>query len=298
MTLATSPHITPAEACQNATSFEDAADNLLDLWVEQGYCFTSGHLTHTVRHFRTDLRFSHASMGTHLRDRFDNNTLPSFDDGMGGALYPVQVERTTSGQSRTPVGTMVYCYGPDQNEADLFEFELDINDPTGVVNDGSFAPTTGLSPVGAALQATKLTSAKQISSTPVPATQPHGQVSVAKGRNVPGDALAKVHRDGRLCIPRLAFEALAFVTGVPIVGGEPLYIAIDLATQKIKIRQGSAVGFVEVCPTTDKLRVHLTIPSAIPALDVGNAYPVELAGEVLTIDLNYLFKPALRRPDA
>lgn len=289
--IATSPFQTPAEACVSAQTYQEASDSLMELWVEQGYCFTSGHLTDAIRRFRTDLAFRHASVGEHTRSAHSAGTMPSYDDEFGGAIYPVQRERYTTGQSRTPANTMVFVYAPDDNEADLFEFELSIKD-VGADQDGSFAPNAGLSPAAALLQQSGGgTGAPAPAGQAVPATPPNGHVVVAKGKSVPGDVLATVHPDGRLCVPRLAFEALAQATGNPITGGQEVYVAfLDTANgAQALIRQDSKPNYVAATPTSDRLRLHLT--PKVP-LTAGDSFAIRVvvddngvSGDALTIDL-------------
>ena len=119
------------------------------------------------------------------------------------------------------------------------------------------------------------------------ANQPSGTVAVANGKMVPGTPLAVMHQSGnqtpRLCIPRIAFEALAFETGEPVVGGQPVYVSQNGDT--LTISQNAPMG-IAVCspvnPTTDRLRLHLNVPN--PA-DVGTEYEILVGSDALTIDL-------------
>jgi len=94
------------------------------------------------------------------------------------------------------------------------------------------------------------------------------------------ESAASVPADGRLCIPRVAFEALAFETGNPVVGGVPLGVTVD-GSSSVKIFPDVADGDTPVNPTTDRLRMHLRIPN----LKVGDHYDILVSTTGLTIQL-------------
>lgn len=265
MTIATSPFISAQGAIDAATTPEDACDNLVTFWINQGVCFTSGHVVHAIRQARTDLVFGQARIGSHLRDYF---VFPSYDDGFGGETPVCRVARkTVSTGTRTPVGTEVFVYGPSVDECNSFEFEIAIAEaPT--VSDGMGGQTSAAT---AMLNATPRLQPGAPGASVIPPVQPSGQVAVANGKQVPGNVLASIHADGRLCIPRLAFEVMAFITSVPVQGGVPLYVAVAPLGDKLTISQKSFLGATEAAPTTDRLRLHLTLPTPYP---VGKEFEV------------------------
>ena len=271
MTLATTPFSCPQGAIDAATTPEEACDNLVAFWVTQGVPFTSGHVVSAIRCARQDLVFAQARIGGHLRNAFAARTLPSYDDGFGGETPVVQVGRKTTGIGRTPVGTEVYVYGASQNECDSFEFEIAVAEAP-KVSDGLGGQ---ISAAAALLGATPMTPAGTTGASPIPPVTPSGKVAVATGKLVAGIPLAAIHADGRLCIPRLAFEALAFESGTPITGGEPLFASC--VNDKLTIAfQGPGVV---VHPTTDRLRVHLSLEGALAV--TGTPFPVGKTFDIL-----------------
>jgi len=219
--------------------------------------------------------------GQAVQDYFASGDMPSYADDLGGGTRPMRkVRRTERTDTRTPVGTEVYVYGPSEDEIDAFEFEINIAEAP-MVSDGQGGQTSAAT---ALLNATPNQAAGSAGASPIPPVTPSGTVAVANGKMVPGNPIAVVHNDGRggrLTIPRLAFEALAFETGVPIVGGEPLYVTQigDILT----VAQTETLGSEEVKPTTDRLRLHLNVPNIAA---VGTEYEILVSANGLTIDLS------------
>lgn len=266
--IASSPFTSAQGAIDAASTPEEACDFLTTFWINQGVCFTSGHVVHAVRQARTDLVFGQARLGSHLRNAFASGNLPSYDDGFGGEQAVVQVaRRTTSTGTRTPVGTEVFVYGPTADECDSFEFEVNIAEAPQVA-DGQGGFTSAAT---ALLNATPNLPAGAPGASTLPPVQPSGTVAVANGRQLPGNVFASVHSDGRLCVPRMAFEAMAFATGKPVKGGEPLYAAFSPLGDKLTVSQQPFSGATPANPTTDRLRLHLVTPDP---LTVGADYEV------------------------
>lgn len=261
MELAHTPFASPDGALDAATTWEQAVDLLVEYFTSVGRCYSSGEIANVIRGKRTDLVFRVGRVGERLRAAFAAGTLKSYDDGTGFGVGPVQVDRLTDGKSRTPPGTLVYVYGPDAGTATAHDFEVNIPLPTSADGSGAQAPLP----------------------TAAPGAAPNAPV-VANGRQVPGDAIAVVHADGRLCIPRLAFEALAFASGRPVVGGQPLHV--ETSGTSLTIAQDASTTSSEANPTSDYLRLHLTVPG----LTVGSRYGVKVAGiagaNYLEIDLS------------
>lgn len=262
--IAHTPFASPDGALDAATSWEDAVDKIVEYMASVGRCYSSGEVANIIRSKRNDLVFRVGWVGERLRTGFGNGTLPAYDDGTGMPVGPVQVERHTDGRSRTPAGTLVFVYGPDTVTANAHDFEVNI--PLPVSTDGTGAQA------------------------PLPAAQPGSPPAapvVANGRQIPADAIAVVHEDGRLCVPRLAFEALAFATGRPVVGGQPLHVEYSGAV--LTVAQDASPTTEEANPTSDRLRLHLTVPTTAAPTKVGDKFIVKVAGisgsQYLEIDL-------------
>lgn len=281
--IAQTPFTSAQGAIDAATSPEEACDFLTAFWIAQGVPFTSGHVVHAVRSARSDLAFGQARVGSHLRNAFAQGLLPAYDDGFGGEQAVVQVpRRTTLTNTRTPVGTEVFVYGPTADECNSFEFEINIAEAP-KVSDGQGGQ---ISAAAAMLGATPGLQQGAPGASNIPPVTPAGTVAVANGQMVAGIPLASIHADGRLCIPRLAFEALAFETGIPIKGGEPLYVEETNGTLTVS-QDRTSTGQVEVRPTTDRLRLHFGLDPAKhgQTFPVGKSFDILVASTGLTIKL-------------
>lgn len=283
--LATSPFTSVQGAADAAQTAQEGAKLLAEFWIEQGVCFTSGHIVNALREARgKSLMVNQRPTGQVIQQAFEDGDLPSYDDGFGGSRPMRKLRATTRTDTRTPVGTEVYVYGPSEDEIDLFEFEINIAEAP-MVNDGMGGQTSAAT---ALLNATPNVPASDPNASPIPPVQPSGKVAIANGKMVPGTPIAAVHSDGRLCLPRIAFEALAFETGVPVVGGEALYVSV-LEDGNIFISQQNQSESVDVRPTTDRLRLHLAL-SSIPKWDghlvnFGDEFDVLVSEEGLTVKL-------------
>jgi len=280
--LATTPFTSAQGAIDAARNPEAAAVNLTRFWITQGVCFTSGHVTNAIRQARQDLVFGQSRIGAFIRDQFDTGNLPEYDDGLGGVIPVVRQPRnTTSTSTRTPVGTEVFVYGPSQEECDSFEFEINIAEAPQVA-DGQGGQ---MSAAAAMLGATPGLAQGTPGASPIPPVQPSGTVAVANGRMVPGNPFAVIHADGRLCVPRIAFEALAFESGQPVKGGEALYATVTGTNLTLALAGPGTV----VKPTTDRLRAHILLEGTLTVPGVpfacGKEFEIKVAATGLTIDL-------------
>jgi len=275
---ATSPFQSIQGAADAAQDAAEGARFLTEFWIEQGVCFTSGHVVHALREARgKGLMVNQRPTGQAVQDYFESGQMPSYEDGYGGESRPERKLRaTTRTDIRTPVGTEVFVYGPDEVSIDLFEFELDIASAPDV-SDGQGGT---VSPAAALLNATPNTAPNAPGASPIPAVQPSGTVAVAHGKMVPGNPYASIHADGRLCIPRIAFEALAFETGDPITGGETLNVVLN--GTDLKVYPEAQTGSFPAVPTSDRLRLHLTAGN----YPVGTKFEVKIATDHLSVDLN------------
>jgi hypothetical protein len=213
-----------------------------------------------LRLCRPDIRSFNSDVGNLIRNAYSNGTLPLF----GGTEAPLQVERTTCGVSRTPAGTMVFLYAPDVSLADSWDFEI-------------YVPTPGDNTQAAGGSGPALT--PNAPGTPLAPTV----ATVATGALIPGDVIATIHPDGRLCIPRAAFEAFAYESNVPVTGGIDLYIGYAGASDEVvEVTHDQLPGTVGVPPTKDRVRLHLTLPTPQP---VGTRFIVKVSNDTLTVDM-------------
>jgi len=279
------PAHSPFTCIQDAgDAVKDASDGarlLADFWVEQGVCFTSGHAVNALRLARgKTLMVNQRPVGQALQDYFNDGDMPSYMAGDGSVTRPFRKEMfSTRTDTRTPVGTGVFVYGPSEEAIDLFEWEINITEAPDV-SDGQ----GGLvSPATALLQATPNTAPTAPGASSIPAVQPSGHVAVAHGKMVPGNPTASIHKDGRLCIPRVAFEALAFETGDAIVGGEPLFVTVK--GDELVISTVETKGSGTAVPTSDRLRLHLTMPQG--RYPVGTTFEVVVNEDTLILDLGH-----------
>lgn len=277
--IAQTPFTSARGAIDAAHTPEEACDNLVTFWINQGVCFTSGHVVHAIRSCRSDLVFGQARIGGHLRNAFESGLLPAYDDGFGGEIDVARVSRrTTRTDTRTPVGTEVFVYGPSLDDCDSFEFEVNIAEAP-QVSDGLGGQTSAAT---ALLNATPNLPAGSPGASSIPPVQPSGTIAVANGKMVPGNPLAVIHNDGRLCVPRIAFEALAFETGRPVKGGEPLHVSFGPNGDTLTISQDPFNGSIPAAPTTDRLRLHLTTPRPF---QVGTEFEIKVGTDSLTVSL-------------
>jgi len=171
-----------------------ATDALLYLYTNKGLPFSSGELAALLRTYRSDLRFSvTTSIGQHLRNRYWDGTLPKHETDAGIDVDYVAVTRITQGWSRTPSGESVFVYGLTVAEAESHEFEVDIPQPGAkLLTESDGFPKIPQQPV------TPMSST--FTTTPKP--------------NKPKDMSARVHTDGRLCVPRHVVEVLMHAESV------------------------------------------------------------------------------------
>lgn len=194
---------------RNLPFWQAAVDDLIDLMVQNGECFSSGEIASHLRTFRPDLMFSVTNhVGEHLRDRFYANTMPLYQNPDGTHSPVEKVPRTTQGYTRTPAGTEVFVYGPSYQEALDHPFEVDIPKPGTPLNPDP-NDQWGLP------------------ARPQQSSQPKSHFTQIQPRKVRRDLSATVHNDGRCCVPRSAFEELLHATGKSLKGGDHVYVLIS-----------------------------------------------------------------------
>lgn len=211
----------------NAVCIAQSADwrqavlDLLTYWVQQGRCFSSGEVASALRVHRADLRFSVPNLGEHVRDLFYSQQLPTYvenDPNCTLSTVPVSmVPRTTVGlyPDRTPAGIQVFVYGPSASACEAHEFEV-------------FIPNPG--------------NGETMADAPVPATpslvapsKPGDVVFIGGAQKPVNDLKGSVAADGRLYIPRAAFEVAVHLGGNPLRGGDPVYVTIKATEATITL---------------------------------------------------------------
>jgi len=252
-----------AQAIANSADWRTAVTDLLTFWMQEGRPFSSGEVSCALRTHRPELRFSHLSVGEHLRDLFYSQTLPPYQTGQ-----PYQVPRLTEGlyPTRTRAGTEVFVYAPAPAEGDQHDFEVYIPEPGETIAD---APAQA---VGQTQQA------QQNGSGVTPVT-----IFGAKVANV--DIKAKVHDDKRLCVPRSAFELSVHLGAQPMRGGEPVYVTVEPNVVSISLNDpGNGAKAYDLSQT----RGRVLFPSPDPAnpFAPGDVFQVKVEKGLLTIELS------------
>lgn len=230
-------------------SWEQAVDDFIACTTQLMQSFTSGHVTTILRVYRPELRFSHFKIGEMCQDKFYSGEI------LYNGVPAVQVPRVCAGLGRTPAGTTVFCYGPDQDAAEEFPFELDIPEP------GS-----------------------QLSVMP----QEHPiQQGITIKPNLPSavDMRAKVHSDHRLCVPRVALEGLLHATGRALRGGDKVWVRFEDAPEKAIVGLDQKDGAVDYAVGDARGRV-LFPKAGNGQFNHGDIFAVEIAGDELVVDLS------------
>lgn len=257
MTIATTDFTTEAEAIKDATDWRTAASALIEFWTALDRCYSSGEIAACLRTHRMDLRFSVTSLGEFVRDNFYQGALPSYDDGSGNDLQPVQVSRYTVGDGRTPPGVLVFCYGPDQITCESHGFEVDIprgGSPNGVHTDGPQTPAPVVVP------------APKGSPRPVPSNLP----------------MAYVGKDTRCYVARKVVDAYLGAADVVLRQGDEMHVT--QANGVAKITATAQPGSQPYNIWKGSGRVAFYAPNGTPFVE-GTKYPVDVSPNGITVDL-------------
>ena len=257
---------TPAQILAAATDWRTAVTDLINWFVDQGRCFSSGEITAYLRTYRGDLRFSATGIGEYIRDQYDNGLIPMYDIS-GAAMYPTQVPRVTTGtsltidgrqvQSKTAPGMTVFVYAPDQLAGQAHDFEVfipDWDDP----------------------QALRAVPASSVST---PVVTPQTTLNRA-------DLVAAVRPDRRLQVPRAAFDAMVAASGQALRGGpngDPVYITFqgtDVRISRSPVDGSSTTHYL----WAQRGRMAFTHPTS--PFTPGLKYEVRLDGSDLILDLS------------
>jgi len=251
------------------TDWRQTVDALIAYWASEGKCFSSGECAAALREHRPDLKFSVLSVGSYLRDLFYAQTMPGYDDGMGGTEQPVQVLRPCEGlyPDRTPAGTEVYVYGADYDACDEHEFEVYIPCPwKGESVATAPAPAQGQ---------TAMAQADPTGKTPT-------AVQILGAKIATKDIRCSVQPDKRLTVPRNAFEYAVSLGGHPLRGGDSVWAVQDGCIVTIYTENPGETDQREYRLTTDRGRV--LIPSAEAPFTPGNVFSINVSAGMLAID--------------
>jgi hypothetical protein len=236
-------------------TWQDAVCALIDHACRTQTCFSSGELARALRLERPDFRFAVTELGEFVKDLFHQGAI-EYRDPNGRVTRAVQVPRRTDGHSRTPAGTEVFVYAPTPVRGDAHEFEVEIPRP-------GFTPT--------ALERQRFAAAAAIANA---------------------EMIATVHGDGRLCIPRRAFEQLSHATGVSIRGGDEVWITVELGRSgraghlRVYLEQRDGCQAHALSP--DRGRVRLSAPAQLPGFTPGARFSIEIEAGALLVSLDPL----------
>lgn len=236
----------------NERTWQDAACTLIDHYSATDTCFSSGELARALRLSRPDFRFAVTELGEFVKDLFHQGAV-EYRDRHGRVTAAVQVPRRTDGRSRTPANTEVFVYAPTPVLGQAHDFEVEIPRP-------AFTPT--------ALERQRFAAA---------AAQANAEM------------IASVHGDGRLCIPRRAFEELSHATGVSIRGGDQIWIGVEQgATASLRVYLDQRAGCSAHGLQPARGRVRFCAPAQLSAFTPGSRFAIEVDGDGLSITLDPL----------
>lgn len=244
---------TQTPSLANERTWQDAVCTLIDHHCQTDGCFSSGELARVLRLERADFRFAVTELGEFVKDLFHQGAV-EYRDRHGRVTRAAQVPRRTDGQSRTPAGTEVFVYArtPVLGSAHAFEVEI---------------PRPGFNPT--ALERQRFAAAEAIANA---------------------EMIASVHGDGRLCIPRRAFEQLSHATGVSIRGGDQVWIAVELGHRcsnlRVYLEQRDGAQAHEL--STERGRVRLSAPAQLPGFTPGARFAIEVVRDALLVTLTPL----------
>jgi len=235
-------------AIAKSPTWEDAIDDFITCTTDLGQPLTSGHITTILRVYRPELRFSHFKIGEIVQDKFYAG------DIQYGSQPATQESRVCAGLGRTPAGTGVFCIGPTTQECLDFPFELDIPEP------------------GAGL-------------TQMPTEHPIQQ-GVKITPKVPSkvDMRAKVHNDHRLCVPRIALEALMHATGRSFRAGDQVWVRFDDVANTATVGLDQKPNAVNYDISKDRGRV-LFPKAGSGQFNHGDIFAVDITNDELVVDI-------------
>ncbi len=233
----------------DARGWQDAVCVCVDYALVLDRCFSSGEIAKYLREERADFRFGVTEIGEFVKDLFHSGAI-EYSDAEGESWAAVQVPRRTEGGSRTPANTEVFVYAPSVAAGKVHEFEVEI-------------PRPGFTPTALELQRFAVASAQ-----------------------ANAEMVASVHADGRLCIPRRAFESLSHATQVAIRGGDRVWVEILDGGAGLRIYLGQRDGCSEHDLSQDRGRVRFSAPDSRVSFVQGARHPIVVEAGGLTIRLD------------
>lgn len=255
------------EAIKNSTDWRNAAIEIITLRTQNDEAFSSGEIARDLRLHRPDLAFSVLSVGEFIRDMFYSMT---FGYNSGPAY---QVPRTATGKFRTPQGQSVFVYCPEPDAGMEHDFEVDVPRPPGqnALADGDEDDDNALPGNSASTAALPQGNS--------------GGIEIKGKINPDGSTSFKatVHGDGRMQIPRAAFEAFVHNTGNPLRGGDPVYIRVT--DKRVTVSLEEADNFQKHDISKDRGRVRFMSPTDTP-FNAGSSYGISVTNKQITINLD------------
>ena len=247
-----------------SADWRTAVSDLIAFWIGEGKCFSSGEVASALRVHRTDLRFSVPNLGEFIRDLFYGGSMPEYaDDGAGNPTLPSMSPRFTVGlfPDRTPAGIQVFVYGPNAGACDAHEFEVFIPNPA--KNETMADAPTPATPV------------------PQPARGQSGKgpVTIGGSKTPVGDVTATVWPDGRIGIPRAAFEVCVHLAGTPIKGGDPVFVKCD--ANEAVITLGDVAGSTRYDLWTTQGRIAFANPAK--PFNPGDSFKLTIEAGKITV---------------
>lgn len=263
-----------AEALKNSPDWRSGMSTILDLFAQDMRPYSSGEIASALRQNRPDFVFAVETVGKELRDLFYGQGLPGYpDQGVTGPTGttnpPMQIGRFTVGKYRTPAGKEVFVYGPDLSACNGHEFEV-------------FVPRPGETMANAPAPAVN---------TPAAATGPGSSVHTAAvavfgAQPAAKDIRASVWPDGRIGLPRAAFETFCYMNGNPIRVGDPVFVVVepDVKATITVIDPGTGAAKSHNL-WKDQGRIAFSSPDSTKPFPAGKGYKVTVTASAIEVDL-------------
>jgi len=258
--------------------------------VQSGECFSSGEVVRILRITDPALAFKVLSVGEYVRDAFYAGQMPPYDTDNDGQQFPLQVGRTTEGlyPTRTPVGQLVFVYGPSQAACEAHEFEVYVPVPSEDLDQ--VAHTDSNPAIPAVLDGDDddddgTVSTPSTLSTPSTSPTPSngGSGVTLKGRKATKSLTATVTAECRLYVSRSAFEHFVHLRGTGMRGGDPVFVRVD--NDEVIIGLDDMPGATKL--TLEATRGRVKVPNSTGApFHSGDRYSVEVSSIAITVDLS------------
>lgn len=258
----------------NGTDYLGAIDALIELCISRGACFSSGEITAWIRTYRPDMKFNpRHDVGNRVRSRYSAG-MPAYASGK-----VVQVSRYTTGFSTTTVGHLVYVYAPSKLAGQSHPFELTAPAP-GAMPDPNNLPAI---PVQPGTPVKSRPARKPAARKTARKTTRKSRRAKAKRKNLSRPTTATVHGNGRLCVPRAAFEALSAKLSAPLSGGDAVYVSRD--GDDVRITMSATPGADQYTLVSSRMRLLFASRSG-SAFKPGTSYRIAVTDAGLSIDLS------------